>query len=458
MSKLVELIQHGGKGKPRIWRIWVEGDRVFTEYGSQGGKMVPTEDVPGSKGKKGTKAYISPEEQAALVMERKVKRQRARGYVGLDEEPVSDIEWDGPLPSSLRFAKPINNAPKGFLEENAEKILWTPKKNGMCHLVTRIGPRIYIQTRDKMHDVGDWFPHLKREFFDVMPSMSIVMAEIVVGRGRTKKDFLAMGSISRSKAERAQLIQRDNGGVNAYIFRVPFWRGVHLEADVSCAGLLEHMAKLPETEHISAAPVFQGNYKEVCKELLKRRYEGFVGYLAKGVYGDESYNFKGREDRPKVAWKLRLSQVQGGRATEDDFVACWNPAGKGMHCSSSCHYPSTGDQSESESLGRCGVCKKKLVPDGTWGTGRYMEKVGSLSLYQYDEEGVSQYIGDVSSGLTAADKTKLADPELYPLCVRVSYKDRDYVTDGGRSNALAHPTFEGVRKDKEWTECVNPDL
>jgi len=459
--EFTELINHGSKGTPRVWKIGVDHDTVHIEYGTRGGKMVETADTPGSKGKLGTKSYIHPEEQARLVMERKIKKQRQRGYISAGEVPVTELVWGGPQPSCLTFSKPVNNMPMGMM---AERLLpntngiWTTKRNGFCHVVTRYGAELWIQTRATGAVVNEKYPHLEREFFDVMPHQSILLVEIYMGGGKAKADFNLMQEIANphTKVGHALAVQEEHGFAQAYVYRAPIIKGRHVEGIRTNRLWIDKLIYMQETEHIHRLHAFDGDVDLAIHWLRThgKDEEGLVCYEPDAVLGDDSYNFKGREDRPKCCWKLKQAQARGGTAAEDDFIAYWDPSGGiGGHCPDGCAtLKSPLDDSA------CPVCGKTTTPDGTWGTGRYQNQVGGLSLYQHDKAGDLVYIADVASGLSAEDKARMANVDLYPVVVKVSYQDRSYVRKGGNSNALSHPVFESIREDKKAHECVSQDL
>jgi ATP-dependent DNA ligase len=99
-----------------------------------------------------------------------------------------------------------------------------------------------------------------------------------------------------------------------------------------------------------------------------------------------------------------------------------------------------------------------MVGDGTFGSGKHLGQVGTLSLYQFTPKGVPVYICEVGTGLTDQQKRDLADGTLYPICVKVVYNDRRYVSQGNNTNALQFPRVVELRTDKGPSECVNPEL
>ena len=114
------LYQHHTKdGKVRKWEGWVEGREYHTRHGILDGIMTPTMDIPGSKGKEGTKSFVTPEAQAKLVLQRTTKKKRDSGYVGEGESPNEDsLDLStGPLPKNVCFPKPLQEIPEKLVKQ-----------------------------------------------------------------------------------------------------------------------------------------------------------------------------------------------------------------------------------------------------------------------------------------------------------------------------------------------------
>jgi hypothetical protein len=478
----------------QIWRSWVEGEEVVTQWGVQNGKVQETRDTPGPKGKAGTAAFVHAKQAARDQIMRDVGKKAREGYKLMNElsgwmkagaeaeiskyQTADAIDFSGPLPQNLCFSKPVNSIDQGILlnmlAEEADiiggpKIIWTVKVNGMGYVVSKDrDSKVWIQSRGKMKVCNDQFPHLVEEFEALLPPESIFLCEFFMGDGRNKKDFSMMQQIANSLPAEALRKQKQLGLVQAYVFRNPFWKGANMEGSSFCSSWINFLQSLDEgweddgreggmqpgfadCDNIMGLVAFEGNYDDAMKQLDDNGYEGFVLYRRDKPLGERSYNFQGDPDRPAVCWKVKPSGT-------DDFSTYWDPDGMPAHCSSKCHYNDLKQLSDSVSRGRCVVCNKKLQTDGTWGTGKNQHRVGSLSLYQSDSKRVKQYICDVSSGISDHLRDELADRSIYPIVVEVEFKDRGYVSQGDASNALSHPVFLRVRKDKDLDECNNNDL
>lgn len=500
-KKFFAEMEREGKNNTQMWRGWVDGDQVISQWGIKDGKIQETVDIPGGKGKKGTKGYIEPEQSALEDLVRDIKKKAQKGYemvVKPSRGPLADmlaeelggvhkateITFDGPLPPNVAFSKPINSVEPQKLMKLAARapgsegvggppLVWTVKKNGMCYIVSKDKHgQIWIQSRGKLIVENNKFPHLVERFGDFLPECSIVLCEFITGEGRSKSDFKVMQQISNSLDHRGIQIQRERGWVEAYLFRVPFWRGENMEADRPCSVWLELLNQLidgwcgdesppgqveedqlgtAELEFIHGLAISDDSYEEAIEEMERFGYEGWVVYDCWGSLGPNHISFLGQPDRPNVCWKVKNHM-------EDDFVAVWDPRGQGEHCTSKCHIPDQKAQQKQTHNGKCCVCGRRLQTNGTFGTGKNKERVGTLSLYQYGSDGVKRYICEVSSGLTDKQKQKIADEGFLIDVAMVGYQDRGYVSQGDDSNALTHPKVIRFRKDKDLNECVNEEL
>jgi|GEM_PF-4937364 len=496
-KKLFVELEREGKNNTQMWRGWVDGNKVISQWGMKDGKIQQTIDVPGSKGKKDTKAYIDPEQAAFDQLVRDTKKKVQKGYeitvcpsrgsfANILAEEISDvvqateITFDGPLSHNIAFSKPINSVePKKLMKLSARSdskgiggppLAWTVKKNGMCYIVSKDKQgRVWIQSRGKLIVENKKFLHLETQFDDFLPPESILLCEFYMGEGKAKADFKLMQQISNSLEERAVRLQDELGYAHAYVFRVPFWCGENMEKDHACTrwlGFLDkmldgwhddsrpidkHQPGLTEFSYIHGLAISEATYESAIEEMNEFGYEGYVVYDCWGSLGEKHLSFLGQPDRPNVCWKVK-------RALEDDFVALWDPNGRPEHCTSKCRIPNREAEDKQEETGKCCVCGKKLKPNGTWGTGKNKKRVGTLSLYQFGSDGVLRYICEVSSGLTDADKQDIADEGEFFGVVQVGYQDRGFITLGDDSNALTHPKVLEFRGDKEPGECKNKDV
>lgn len=463
---MLELRQKHGRAGERYWKIEVRGDAVITEWGAlkdgELNKHGATKDIPGPKGKEGTKSYYTAEKNAEFNADRLIRKKREEGYVEPgEEESVSVIDFTKPLPKNLAFSKPKNSMdPKRMLKianTPDDAVLFTRKVNGMAAIIYLNANReITIYSR-RLEDVTEKFPHLVRELKSAGAlKESIILVESFMGEGNSKEDFNKMQQIMNAKTDHALAVQKDLGPAHFYVYRVPFWGGAFVEGDMINVDYIEWLEDFLHgisTKYLHPLEVQWGTIEEAETVAKERGYEGWVAYQANGKLKDYSYSFHGKPNRPSCVWKVKYSQ-------EDDFSARWDPKRtmSGGHCKKGCQYKDHKQVQVSGSSGTCVICGSRMVGDGTLGSGKHSGQVGTLSLYQNTPKGVPVYICEVGTGMTDAQKKELADPTLYPLCVRVIFDDRRYRANGDDSNALLFPRLDEIREDKEPSECVNEEL
>jgi hypothetical protein len=481
------------KKNVQVWRGWVNGDETIFQWGAVDGKMQQTIDIPGARGKAGTKAWVSADQAAVDKLIREVTTKAKKGDKLMNElkgaiakplaidlqafEATEQISFDGPLPPNVCFSKPVNSIPDervrkmcGQMGEGVyaggPRVEFTVKINGMCHLITkdRQGD-VWIQKRGKLEIENEKYPHLLEEFDAILPRGSMFLCEFFVGNGRSRKDFADMQSIANSLPDRAIKMQKKIGLVRAYVFRNPFWKFAEIEHTTLCSIWLDSIEALidgypdesraggvqpgfSDSEFVQGVIRVGSDYEEVMAELEEEQYEGYVMYRCDKPLGDKYVSFLGQPDRPAVCWKIKLER-------EDDFIAEWDPEGLGTHCSRKC---SVKDQHKETKTGKCSDCGKKLQPSGAFGSGKNLKRVGSLSLFQLTAEGTKQYICEVSSGLSDKERTSIAKDGMLIDVANVAYQDRSYISKGEETNALFLPRIIGFRKDKELMECVNEEL
>lgn len=455
-----EFRQTNGRTGERYWKVWFEAKPgkephiVGSEWGAivGGGKKVhgATKDIPGPKGKEGTKAYMNGSDNAAFHMDRMIRKKVEEGYVevGINGLPLhvdplvvnedpNHLDLDAPLPKRLCFSKPRNRiTPKTLSElDEAGALIHTRKINGMMVIAHIRTQSVDLYSR-RMENLTAHFPHLVEALQDY-PKRSIMLFEAFMGKGNSKKDLLSVQSVMRSKWERAIQLQTDSGWMKFYLFRVPFWKGEHLEGIQTNQELLYNIEDIftdrflgfdYEALGIPSVPRFlyplqilENSVSSAASIAENKGFEGWVSYVRHEKLGDYSYSLHGKPDRPSSCFKLKTAET-------DDFAAYWDPDGK------------------------------KGMVHGSWGTGKNMGRVGTLSLYQWTADGKLVYISEVGSGLTDQMREELADIDLYPLVAEVKYDDRSYVTTGDKTNALHLPRVVRFREDKSPEECISEDL
>jgi len=371
-------------------------------------------------------------------MEREIRKKKEEGYVPLKkyltdvEVRVADkIDHSKMLPKNLSFSKPTKAPPKRYF--NRSDIYFTKKVNGETVIVHKMADgtvRIYSRRID---DITEWFLHLE-EFVEKesgIPNRSILLFEGFMGNGDTRRDAILASKIFRSDPPLAFSKQQKMGWMRFYLFRVPVWGGKDVEVNTMHKHQLEWLAGLPDTWRLSnrfdgqrfiyPAALFKNmSVPEALRLAQRNGWEGFVGYDPDQKFGDKSYSFHGKPDRPSSFFKAKPVK-------EDDFVIIWDPS------------------------------KDK----GGYGTGKNKDRVGYLAMYQYNKKGEKVYCGDVGTGLTDADRDRIkrvAGLGAYVGVAEVYFDDRFFISAGDNSNAVQLPRIHRLRTDKKPEECICEEL
>lgn len=489
-----EFRQQHGRGETRYWQVWVKGSTVYTRWGGikpDGSRRQhgETSDIAKPKGKKGTKAWKSSAESAIFQADRAVRLKTEEGYYEVDsngeplvEATVGELNLCDPeLPKNLCFSKPKNSVKIEYARKREEKLIFTRKRHGMS-LISYISPHgIKLYTR-RMEDRTNHFPELVNalESF-AWPHGTIMLWEAFCGAGNTQEEFETVKSVMNSKAARAVKLQETIAPVKFYLFRVPVWARVNLELSQPVEQCVEQIENsftdkfldyggcpyFDRGEFLHSLEVFNGTIDEAMALCEAENYEGWVVYVTGECFSEikrskesktsvqivnKSYSFHGKPDRPRCCFKMKPDR-------EDDFICEWDPSGEfGKHCKDGCQYETLVQVKAAHRAKKCPKCGARMVGNGTWGTGKHKEGVGTLSLYQLDSNGVPVYICEVGTGLTDKEKAELADGTLFPMVAEVEFQSRSYGKPTGKPNTLYIPRVKRFRDDKEPTECVNDQL
>jgi len=447
-----EFRQNNGRSGIRYWTIFLEFEQIHTSWGSFDDGLYSqygeTDDIPGPKGKPNTKAFKTAEENAQFCYDRLIRKKKEEGYVevnietGEPLEPVDEtanvILWDRPLPKNLCFCKPKNSVSESHVQKlySRSDLILTRKINGLT-VVAQIGDKRKIRLFSRrMDSVTDHFPQLV-EALDWMNvsflDQTVLLFEGYFGEGNTQEEFEAVQGVMNSKPERALELQQRDGWIKFYLYRVPILNGIEIEKTHSCRDQIETIETFShgfETfcfhrrkygRFLETVRCIDIDPEDIKQTILERGWEGFVGYQASGTFGDYSYSFHGKPDRPSCSFKIKPE-------FEDDFVVFWEP-----------------DKSTKE------------FPRGTWGSGKNSKSIGAVSLYQYNTKGELVYICDTSA-FTDEKRARLESITSWPICARVKYTNRSFISRGRKTNALLFPRFDEMRTDKTVEECVREEL
>jgi len=371
---------------------------------------------------------LSAEEDAKNLAERMILEKTRKGY---SEDRRSHSEswlnpFDGDLPQRLSFYKPKNSMSVKMTKMVERGEAWAIRKyDGEMMVIVKAPDNfvdIYSRRMLKTHHLEDipWrvrFSHIADEIEknDDIPAGTILLGEMVADYYTDDRWHVAQ--VLKSKTDKALRLQQERP-LSYVIWDVAWWGGLQLLSEMElrfrldCADLCAGKWVKPADQLLAYSGI-----SGLMATAEKNRWEGFVVVDPRSTYGDRAYNLRGKPDRPAGCCKLKP-------VFEDDFIAFFDP-----------------DE---------GV--------GSYGRGRNTGKLGSVELYQYNEDGDLVYICDMGNGWTKEFISRNSTSRSWPKVVQVKYESRTYVAKGDKTNALQFPRFVLEREDKSAEECINPEL
>jgi ATP-dependent DNA ligase len=433
------------KGKKTlIWKIKQEGEKYITQHGQIDGAQQEFSDIPGSKGKEGTKAYVNAVDNCTFHISREIRKKLENGYIEfIDGKPtsiqVTSLDFNECLPKNFTGYKPQTSIEPAALEKlyKAGKARITRKYDGNQVIVykNKFGWDIYTRRMDL---TTERYP----KHIEVLNNLgfsegTILECEMVCFDKNNIDDFKAISRIGRSDPEVARKLIED-GEVpepNLIVFDILFYNGTDLKTssyDNRRAILEKHITQLggPDSEEkynlIDLARLYNvtpANWQSIAKE---KGYEGYVVVNGGESFGDKFYSFDGDPKRPKGSWKLKP-------VYEEDVTIFAAVEGNGKR------------------LGKVGaLLTKQIHPEtGKWfrtgkvGSGttdddlEYIEKLlkeNNLPLYKDEKE----------------DKSELDDSGI-PCMIECSARQPG-------TNKFRFPVFIRIHNDKLPKECVAQKL
>jgi ATP-dependent DNA ligase len=283
--KTITLYHRKVKGKVKVWKCWVRGRWVYSEWGQQDGEMQTTKEIATAKGS-GTH-----EEAALRRFDRKVELRRRRGYVDtvaavVEEVVVHDdtIDFDR-LPRSFAPAKPVKKIDLRMAEkwDQQDLLFIQRKRDGMRHRLvadTKGELRIYSSSND---DVTEHLQPLLRGL--KLPPRTILDVELAVTEpGPDECDgFLIVSGIARSLPDRArkQIALAEKMGAQVrlwafdllYLDGVPVYRSPYEQRHMVLTGLLLKQ----KTQSVLVMPnLVEKSLGRAIEMVKKKKWEGLV--------------------------------------------------------------------------------------------------------------------------------------------------------------------------------------
>lgn len=419
-------------GAVRVWRIYVDGNKIYTQFGQLGGKLQEVVDQGQAKNV-GKANEITAEEDAVLEADRMILKKVRAGYV--EEMPVAssieDLVQEDSLPENLSFYKPYNSVTPKMKKLIEERKAWLLRKYDGEMMVIRKGVdgrcQIYSRRMLPHHHLEDipWthrFPHLVDEIEtnEFIPNGTVLLGEVI--GSKSVDDRWHVASVLKSKTQKALDLQERDGWLHYVIWDVAWADRLFLFEDTEIRHRLD-LAELFSRKFVRSPEIlcefeYPGDLSEIMDIALHRGWEGFVAIDPLATYREHAVNLRGKPDRPKNHC-VKIKPVY-----EDDFIAMWDPDN--------------------------GV--------GKYGRGKNLGKLGAVELYQFNLAGELIKISDMGNGWTNEFIDDNSDPGQWPKVLQVKYENRTYVSRGDKTNALQFPRFVAEREDKSPDECINPEL
>lgn len=439
MSKI--LYQLSKLGKIQQWKIWVEENgksglpEVWVEHGLEDGKKQTTHDIIYEGVNKNKINETTPLQQAFLVMERKIIKQKEKGYSDNKNNLINKnslIDFSKRFPKELCFYKPKNSLPENKIK-SLKNPVYTVKRDGMMHIIRKsqsFGVEIYSRRMDL---VTEKYPHIVKVLKDI-PYEFILLGEIILDKDG-KDDFNGVSQICRSDTDKAIEKQKELGWVKYYVFDIAFigldskrlnllTNNIYIdrlnvfEDNIGCYLKNDNFVLLCEilnySNDITKGPIQKRcnnkTHEQALQEVKERGLEGIVVWDANGKMNNgECFTLNGKAYRPNVLWKSKPKY-------EDDFIVRFDP-------------------------------KNNI---GEYGTGKNKGKVRSVHLYQLDDSGNEVFLAKCGGGLSDEQRDFYTTAE-YPRVWRVEY---DSIQP--KTGSLRFPVFNVDRtlnNDKNIKEC-----
>jgi len=462
MGSLRRFIQDKGKtGKIQVWEIQQTDDRVMTVWGQLGGAMQETVEVCKAKNV-GRSNEQSPYDSAKKRMADLIKGKVKAGYYEVNpktNKPLTKassgvLDFNDPNLNSTNFKifKPqssMNAHMKKLAEERAA--LFTRKRDGYMHYlitdedgVTDLYSSNMALTHEKEPKIPliERFPHIEADLnkLGLLPKTMLV-GEICTSalthhdkQGHAVDDFQYVGAVLKSLTPRALELQEEKGALafciwdavfvdgEPWVKEVPAWErfeAIHdmiLEDSIQFLTVPE-MVKLEEDgfgvtsvegrdEHLEYDDP-DDPVNDIVNYAKEKGWEGYVVVDPNATYGDKSWAFHGKNERPKFLCKLKPS-------LDVDVIVRWDP-------------------------------KNGL---GEEGKGKHTGQVGSVAAFLWDHDKKEEvFVGKVGIGISDEQSKKWAKPKMYPMvwqCEILGW------TNGGK---MRSPSFTRLRTDKKPKDC-----
>lgn len=444
--------------RPQVWFISVDPknpESYIVKWGLLYGALQETSDSPGACGDPSHSDYQTAEQYVQFCIDREIRKKLESGYIEyIDGKPTAtvatEIDFNSLLPKNLCFCKPKKEVPDKIFKllEKEKRAIWTLKRDGMMHPAIKRDGKWEIYSR-RMDLATEKFPHIIESLNKlVIPDNTILLGEMCLLKSDGTDDFKGVSKICRSDPDLALAYQgfadfpkrkKDEtviGKICYYVFDIAFYDGNDLISSMPVKerlGIIREIfkqfddrIKISTGRNASLNDLLQEN--KIREGILRKYYlgpikiyktdtdsdlelakklkaEGFVLLDADACYGDKSYSFDGKAQRPDGIWKRKPKY-------EEEFVIT-------------------------------GVYE---------GTGRNRGVLGGFTIKQiHPETGDWIDCGKCGGGFTDDQRKELYIDKMVGETIKIEFDSRQPPKDGVYS--LRFPEYKGP-SDKTPEECI----
>jgi len=260
------LYQKTKTGAINQWRVWTEGNMLYTEYGQMGGKLQKTVGTPCIATNVGRSNERNPVQQAEFEAEAMVKDQLRLKYSTTIEE-ANETRIQPMLASDGKKAKLV-------FPVDVQR-----KYDGLrCLRVSKDGNQILMSRGNKIYDVK----HIKEELAKMFPADVMTDGELYI-------HGVSLQTIN-SWVKRSQ---PDTLKIEYHIYDMP--------ENSSWKERREYLKSIKSSEHVKIVETFTANSMEdivrLHDQFIAEGYEGAILRLHGGLY-----EF-GKRSKTLLKWK-----------------------------------------------------------------------------------------------------------------------------------------------------------
>jgi ATP-dependent DNA ligase len=412
----MKLYQKARTGKTKWIELYTEGRFLCSKWGLMDSDKIQETRKECQAMNIGKVNETTPEQQAIVEMEAKIKKKKENGYVETLETIESivseEIDLDN-IPKAFCPSKPAKDAPTAILK--SPDTFGQIKRNGHCVILSKTKNKKYIYSRgmeDKTNHL-DLIPVIQ-EMLDAMEEGSLLITEFCFVDKETGKDSPRKSGKVARKQDRDEALESYNSLLDLGHFEV-------VPLDLMFAGYkfigntdyltnrYEEMKKHNLPNILEIIPNWK-EYYEQHRSLDKRKAGDIEGLVLRNR-GEKSYirfTLNGKADKCG-AWKLKY-------VYEDDFIVVRAEKGK---------------------------------------AGKQAGLYAKYFLAQYDSNGNLVEYGKCGPGKLNHDRLAELTKEIddgnlqFPFVIEVEFQSRQ--EDSG---CCEFPQFIRVRYDKKPEGCI----